>query len=216
LQLTLLEAGARILGAFPEAVSAATAEQLRHIGVDIRTGVLLFGHSGPSPDDEAAVQWLRMAADASEPMAMTYLGHAYRAGRGGLAEYPQEAVRLWTKAAEHSNARAEEALGHAYEHGLGIPRNLVEARSWYRRAASHGSEGARRALEIPDMAEIASAEMGAAVLLGLLVLMAATAGDGGGPEPLSEVKTYSDTVGDHIFDLRDPIQLMSTAMTVTR
>jgi NADH:ubiquinone reductase (H+-translocating) len=39
LQLTLLESGPRILGAFPEAVSASTAEQLRHVGVDIRTGV---------------------------------------------------------------------------------------------------------------------------------------------------------------------------------
>lgn len=39
LQLTLLESGPRILGAFPEAVSASTAEQLRRIGVDIRTGV---------------------------------------------------------------------------------------------------------------------------------------------------------------------------------
>lgn len=39
LRLTLLEAGPRILGAFPEAVSASAAEQLRRIGVDIRAGV---------------------------------------------------------------------------------------------------------------------------------------------------------------------------------
>lgn len=39
LQLTLMESGSRILGAFPQAVSASTAEQLRHIGVNIRTGV---------------------------------------------------------------------------------------------------------------------------------------------------------------------------------
>src|SRR3546814_15788933 len=39
LQLTLLESGPRILGAFPEAVSASTTEQLRQIGVTVRTGV---------------------------------------------------------------------------------------------------------------------------------------------------------------------------------
>src|SRR3546814_7936853 len=39
LQLTSLESGPRILGAFPEAVSASTTEQLRQIGVTVRTGV---------------------------------------------------------------------------------------------------------------------------------------------------------------------------------
>src|SRR3546814_14676571 len=39
LQLTLLESGPRILGAFPEAVSASTTEQLRQLGVTVRTGV---------------------------------------------------------------------------------------------------------------------------------------------------------------------------------
>ena len=37
--ITLLEAAPRILGAFPEAVSASAASQLRGLGVDVRTGV---------------------------------------------------------------------------------------------------------------------------------------------------------------------------------
>jgi NADH dehydrogenase len=39
LRLTLLESGPRILNAFPEAISASAASQLRAIGVDVRTGV---------------------------------------------------------------------------------------------------------------------------------------------------------------------------------
>ena len=39
LRLTLLETGPRILSAFPEAVSASAASQLRVLGVDVRTGV---------------------------------------------------------------------------------------------------------------------------------------------------------------------------------
>lgn len=38
-RLTLLENAPRILGAFPEAVSASAAAQLRGLGVDVRTGV---------------------------------------------------------------------------------------------------------------------------------------------------------------------------------
>ena len=37
--MTLLESGSRILGAFPDAVSASAAAQLRALGVDVRTGV---------------------------------------------------------------------------------------------------------------------------------------------------------------------------------
>ena len=39
LHLTLLESASRILNAFPEAVSASAASQLRALGVDVRTGV---------------------------------------------------------------------------------------------------------------------------------------------------------------------------------
>ena len=39
LRLTLLESAPRILGAFPEAVSALAASELRALGVDVRTGV---------------------------------------------------------------------------------------------------------------------------------------------------------------------------------
>jgi NADH dehydrogenase len=43
LRLTLLESAPRILGAFPEAVSASAASQLRMLGVDVRTGVKVMG-----------------------------------------------------------------------------------------------------------------------------------------------------------------------------
>ena len=39
LHLTLLESGPRVLGAFPEAISASAASQLRALGIDVRTGV---------------------------------------------------------------------------------------------------------------------------------------------------------------------------------
>jgi NADH:ubiquinone reductase (H+-translocating) len=43
LRLTLLETAPRILGAFPEAVSASAASQLHRLGVDVRTGVKVVG-----------------------------------------------------------------------------------------------------------------------------------------------------------------------------
>jgi NADH:ubiquinone reductase (H+-translocating) len=39
LRLTLLESAPRILAAFPEAISASAASQLRALRVDVRTGV---------------------------------------------------------------------------------------------------------------------------------------------------------------------------------
>lgn len=43
LELTLIESGPRLLAAFPEAVAQAAAQQLRVLGITVRTGVRVTG-----------------------------------------------------------------------------------------------------------------------------------------------------------------------------
>lgn len=46
-------------------------------------------------------------------------------------------------AADNGDAAAQNNLGAHYEHGLGIPRDYVEAAKWYRRAADQGNVAAQ-------------------------------------------------------------------------
>ena len=56
------------------------------------------------------------------------------------------ALAQWQPLAEQGIARAQNNLGVIYENGQGVPRNVVEAMKWYRRAAEQGYAGAQNNL----------------------------------------------------------------------
>jgi uncharacterized protein len=41
---------------------------------------------------------------------------------------------------------AQNQLGYLYQNGLGAPRDLEQARQWWRKAAAGGNEDAKKAL----------------------------------------------------------------------
>ena len=55
-------------------------------------------------------------------------------------------VAILRSAASEGSLLAEFALGYAYEQGIGARKDLGEAASYYRTAASRGSQDAYRAL----------------------------------------------------------------------
>lgn len=56
----------------------------------------------------------------------------------------RQAVASWRMAAEEGDRAAQCNLGFAYEHGQGVERDWILAVFWYRMAAEHGHEKARR------------------------------------------------------------------------
>ena len=95
-----------------------------------------------SPD---ATRWLRRAAEQGHAFAQHFLGVAYDAGEGGVAEDDAEAVRWfqcaerqWRVLAARSDPDAQYSLGSMYEQGAGVLKNHLEAERWYRLAAEQG------------------------------------------------------------------------------
>lgn len=105
-------------------------------GATLAGHILLQGLSG-EPDEEAAVRWLRRAADLNEPDALIILARLAEAGRAGLA--PWQAREYFSRAAEAGDGRA------AHEYGLYLmartdPGSASTAMDWLRLAAESGRE----------------------------------------------------------------------------
>lgn len=114
-------------------------------------GCAYFEGNGVPADYELAVYHLQQAAEGGEIDAHGRLGLAYMNGNG-VPKDPSEGVRHWKLAAQ-SDARVEEtgellraptedALAFAYQHGIGVERDLEQARYWNARAAADGITGA--------------------------------------------------------------------------
>jgi TPR repeat protein len=107
------------------------------VQVPAREQPLLVGGPGqpldraPVPSKEGRVERRRRVAGvAEEAPKQRALGRWYR------------------KAAEQRFALGQFNLGWCYENGRGIPRDLNEARKWYRKAAVQGHDDARKRLSM--------------------------------------------------------------------
>ncbi|XBQ17159.1 MAG: tetratricopeptide repeat protein [Oceanicaulis sp.] len=120
-------------GALTYAETAAAAGQ--PAGALMAGHILLHGLSSRGQDDEAAVRWLRRAAERGDADAMVTLSRLASSERGGLTRF---AARDWiARAAETGDARA------AHEYGLylmedGDPGDAQTAIDWLRLASESG------------------------------------------------------------------------------
>lgn len=80
-------------------------------------------------DVPAAMNLLRKAADANDPVAQARLGDLMRA-----AEYEAEAVALYRKSADRGEPAGEYGLGRAYADGAGVKKDPAQAVELYRKA----------------------------------------------------------------------------------
>ncbi len=84
----------------------------------------------------AAELYRRVARD--NPSVQWRLGVMHDTGQG-VAENPQEAVRLFRQAAADEDPNAHASLGVMYYTGRGVPRDYAQAMRYSRRAAQLGS-----------------------------------------------------------------------------
>ena len=58
-----------------------------------------------------------------------------------------KALQAFSRAAEGGHASAQYVVGQSYYKGLGIRRNMREARKWLSKAAANGNQAAKNLLE---------------------------------------------------------------------
>jgi hypothetical protein len=63
-----------------------------------------------------------------------------------VAQDDGQAVAWWRRAADQGDTIPAFRIGAMYEAGRGVPRDLVQARAWYEKAAARGLAQARDAL----------------------------------------------------------------------
>ena len=101
---------------------------------------------GVEPDDEKALEYLKIIAEYGYPDMQCELGKWYETINWHLHEgkMHRKAVRWFTKAAKQGNVEAMYCLGECYDYEgiLGVRHNNRKAFLWYKRAAERGYEEA--------------------------------------------------------------------------
>jgi TPR repeat protein len=115
---------------------------------------LISGTKGVAQDGIQASIWLSRASTQGVIAAQVLLGIAYLYGRAGLPRDPLSALEFLLAAAIQGSAAAQGALGECYEKGLGVPKDIEIARSFYARSAANGYEESRDSLSRLDDSRI--------------------------------------------------------------
>lgn len=98
------------------------------------------------PDETAATEWYRRAAEQGDAGAQFSLGVRHAIGEGAPRD-AAIAAHWYRKAAAQDYPSALFQLGVLHEQGFGVPRDREEALKWYRSAAEQGHSGAEAKVE---------------------------------------------------------------------
>lgn len=85
-----------------------------------------------------ALRHIQRAADAGSSEGAHRLAIVYAQGLAGTPRNEARALDLFQKAAAAGHTRAQINLGILYLRGLGVPRDVVNARAWLEKAAASG------------------------------------------------------------------------------
>ena len=88
--------------------------------------------------EKEGLRYIQRAADAGSIEGSHRLALVYAQGLAGTPRNEARAVELFEKAASAGHVRAEINLGILYMRGLGVPRDLINARAWLEKAAASG------------------------------------------------------------------------------
>ncbi|KAF9374349.1 hypothetical protein CPB97_012153 [Podila verticillata] len=108
-----------------------------------------FGLLGCPQDPVQAVHWYSQGADNGHVEALLALAGFYLDGSAGHAaeQSDEEAFRHVKAAAQRGVPKAEYITGFFLEYGLGVEKNITEARQWYHLACAKGVDSAERRLQ---------------------------------------------------------------------
>lgn len=87
------------------------------------------------------------AAQSGIPHAQVSLGWCYMTGEHGFSKDYSEAMQWSLKGYKQGHSEGANNIGELYEKGLGVPKNLEIAKSWYKKASVLGNKEATERLE---------------------------------------------------------------------
>lgn len=90
--------------------------------------------------------WLR-GADYGDVNAMTMVGNIYSGGFGIVDIDVYKAFKYYKMSAELGCSTGQFHLGECYQKGIGVGKNLTEAKKWFQRSAEQGDERAIKSLK---------------------------------------------------------------------
>ncbi|KAG0241032.1 hypothetical protein BGX31_001492 [Mortierella sp. GBA43] len=127
----------------------AASAQANYAPAQYRLGACYeFGILGAPHDPVLAVHWYRRSAENGHVEALLALAGFYLDGSAGreAEQSDEEAFRFVKMAAQRGVPKAEYITGFFLEYGLGVERNIKEAKQWYHLACAKGVESAERRL----------------------------------------------------------------------
>ncbi len=108
-----------------------------------------IGNSMLGSDSTEGLKWLRFAAEKEDPWGLFSLAWLHLVGSNGVAEDPDEYLRLLQLSALRGHREAQRVLAADYLNGTeGLEKNLNLAEYWYKQAAAQGDMEAAAALEM--------------------------------------------------------------------
>eukprot|EP00834_Sanchytrium_tribonematis_P000302 NODE_6_length_70510_cov_1.054395.p7 type:complete len:639 gc:universal NODE_6_length_70510_cov_1.054395:21643-23559(+) len=106
-----------------------------------------YGTLGCPIDPRRSIAWYTKAAQQGHPDSELALSGWYLTGADGILQRSDTEAYLWArKAADKGLAKAEYAVGYYSEMGIGVKKDIEEARRWYVRSASQGNQRALQRL----------------------------------------------------------------------
>jgi uncharacterized protein len=97
-------------------------------------------------NDQLAMKWLRKGAAANDVRCLCKLGDRYRKG-DGVSKSPSTAYQLYRQAADRGSDWAAYMVGRCFRDGIGVQRDIREAKRWLTKAARGKVKPANPALE---------------------------------------------------------------------
>ncbi|MCW9706547.1 tetratricopeptide repeat protein [Fodinibius salsisoli] len=112
--------------------------------------VYQMGLCGQDKNDEQAFFWYQEAAEQGVLRAQSEVANSYINGNGVARDYSKGLILL-RKVANQGHAGSQYKLGVYYEQGsVGLDKDLVKAKYWYKKAAKNGNWVAENRLERLD------------------------------------------------------------------
>ncbi|MDJ0837770.1 MAG: hypothetical protein QNK37_14740 [Acidobacteriota bacterium] len=102
--------------------------------------------NGLKRDDEKALHWYTLAADAGLASAQFQLAEWHRTGRPGMKTDPEVAAHWYRRAALQGHQDAQLQMSMMYREGIGLRQNHRKSVAWLAAAARRGHPGARLGL----------------------------------------------------------------------
>jgi TPR repeat protein len=103
----------------------------------LQLGFLFEGNKYVHKDYREAFQWFSLAAERGDPLAQFETGVCYVHGLGTDAD-PAKGADYYRRSAGQTNYVAMKSLGYLLMNGLGVKKDLDEAKYWSARAAIEG------------------------------------------------------------------------------